>query len=141
MSYLEQRFNDKYIPVTESGCWIWVGTLSTDGYPSIWLNGKMERAHRVAFKLFKGDPKNFVCHSCDVPQCVNPDHLFDGTHDDNMRDMRSKNRGDSNKIKLTVEQVKEVRRSKESNESLAKKFGVHKTTIWKAKTSRTWGHL
>ena len=94
---LKERFEDKFTPVTESGCWIWTAT-SDKRYGSFYTGDpdqpKMERAHRVSYKLYKGNiPEGIlVCHECDVTLCVNPDHLFLGTHTDNMRDMANKGR-------------------------------------------------
>jgi len=72
---------------------------------------KMEFAHRVSYEIYKNySPKEGeeVCHVCDNPSCVNPDHLFIGSHTDNMRDMMSKNRWVTPKEKVTKEQVDEM---------------------------------
>lgn len=95
-----ERFESKYIPVTESGCWLWTASSHGRGYGLFHTGrgirkGKMEFAHRVAYELYKGvrpEANQSVCHSCDNPCCVNPNHLFLGSHDDNMKDMASKNR-------------------------------------------------
>lgn len=74
-----------------SGCIEWQGPLDRKGYGRI-SNGKL--AHRYAYMTEKGDPRGLcVCHSCDNPKCVNPDHLWLGTQKDNLRDMYSKARG------------------------------------------------
>lgn len=77
-------------------CWNWTGTAtrSKGGYGRIERNGKKEVVHRIAYKLYYGvDPKELcVCHRCDNSMCVNPKHLFLGTHEDNMRDMKLKGR-------------------------------------------------
>lgn len=88
------RFMDNCEPVTESGCWIWMKTENWKGYGIASLDGKNIGVHRLAYKLFKGDiPSSlFVCHTCDVRCCVNPDHLWIGTYTDNNRDMMSKRR-------------------------------------------------
>lgn len=80
--------------LTESGCWIWMKGISNDGYPVISAPDKTRRAHRVSYEVFNGsfDKSLMVCHRCDVPSCVNPDHLFLGTNGDNMRDAVAKGR-------------------------------------------------
>lgn len=83
---------------TNSGHWMWEGARPGVKHSDRWkygafkLDGKVERAHRVAWMLFKGPiPEGLlVCHVCDIPLCVNPDHLFVGTHQDNMKDAMEK---------------------------------------------------
>lgn len=90
-----ERFEGKYIPEPNSGCWLWIGSLLPKGYGCFSTSkGNNERAHRFAWRNLKGPiPEGmFVCHKCDTPSCVNPDHLFLGTHQDNMRDRNRKNR-------------------------------------------------
>lgn len=91
------RFERNYIPVTESGCWLWLG-LTKPGksleYGLLHAYGRNWPAHRLAWTLYRGPiPEGFqVCHHCDVSLCVNPDHLFIGTNTDNVRDCIQKNR-------------------------------------------------
>ena len=128
------RFESKLIPVTESGCWLWTAASHERGY-GLFHTGrtkhgaKMEYAHRVSYELYKGvKPKDeeSVCHTCDIPSCVNPDHLFLGTHTDNMQDKLSKRR-DKYSCKLTKLQVKEIQDSPEyiTTKNLAKKFNIN----------------
>jgi hypothetical protein len=91
MSY-EERFFQK-VDKTES-CWLWKGALNSRGYGSFGVNGKATSAHRYSYEIHIGEiPEGInVCHSCDVRNCVNPKHLWLGTHSDNMKDMVEKNR-------------------------------------------------
>ena len=91
MSY-EDRFMQK-VNKTET-CWLWTGALNSRGYGSFGVYGKATSAHRYSYEHFKGKiPEGMiVCHSCDVPACVNPDHLWVGTYLDNSRDCIRKGR-------------------------------------------------
>ncbi len=102
----KERFFEK---VDKSGdCWLWTGgTRGNDDlqYGTTWVDGKHESAHRYSWVLHNGEIPSggdcrgmCVCHTCDTPLCVNPDHLFLGTHTDNMRDKIDKGRcGNKNK--------------------------------------------
>lgn len=84
------------IPVPESGCWLWLGTTTPGGYGQI-PAGRRERrvlAHRLSLEVSRGPiPAGLlVCHKCDTPACVNPDHLYAGTAKDNCRDMHARGR-------------------------------------------------
>jgi hypothetical protein len=99
----EARFWDR-VQKTD-GCWWWTGFEKNSGYGSFSpKRGQTFAAHRYAWTLTHGAIASgmLVCHSCDTKLCVRPDHLFLGTHTDNMRDMRAKGRarwGEYNKIK------------------------------------------
>jgi hypothetical protein len=97
MKIARERFEEKFIPEPNSGCWIW--TAATGGnaryrYGEFSFNGCPELAHRVSWILYRGDiPDGLnILHRCDNGLCVNPHHLFSGTQQDNMHDMIKKGR-------------------------------------------------
>ena len=103
MRAIQDRFNDKWIPVSESGCWLWTAAVSGQsssgnqyGYIQVGTKKQpqLKRAHRLSYELFVGDIPDgmLVRHKCDNPLCVNPDHLELGTHQDNMSDMAERDR-------------------------------------------------
>lgn len=89
-----ERFIDKFIPEPNSGCWLWTAYTLPKGYGRIKVDGKAVLAHRVSHELHVGPiPEGLhVLHRCDTPSCVNPDHLFLGTPQDNMTDKMQKGR-------------------------------------------------
>lgn len=92
---LQERFDAKYIPEPNSGCWLWTGALTGQrGYGSMYADGKHVTAHRISYLLHKGNIEDGldICHTCDVCPCVNPDHLFKGTRAENMQDCVAKGR-------------------------------------------------
>lgn len=150
-----ERFHEDYIPEPNTGCWLWIGgmTGSAPKYGCVMFNYKSIRAHRYSYILHHGafDKSLFVCHKCDTPSCVNPEHLFLGTQFDNMRDASKKNRfGDRKGIKcsaakLSEEQVLAIRSEyipkKMGFKKLGKKYGVHHVTIQHICTRKTWKHI
>lgn len=141
----------------DNGCLIWTGFKSNSGYGTISYKNKKRLAHRVSYEYHFGKiPKNLlVCHKCDMKLCINKDHLFLGTHKDNMQDCIKKNRfphhtlrvmkGSKNSLsKLNEAQVLEIReRSKngETSISLAKEFDVSRININYIKSNKTWRHI
>lgn len=137
------QFDECYIPVTESGCWLWLGGTDGDGYGVASGNVK---AHRLSYAKHHGEvPAGMcVCHSCDVRPCVNPAHLFLGTNGENTADRNRKARqarGISNNAKLTEIQVLEIRASLDLCEVLANKYGVSAGHVWQIKARMVWKHL
>ena len=98
MENIIQRAKDKLfnssISEPNTGCMLWTGLTDRGGYGKIGFNYKSWRAHRLSFHLFKQNIKNgqFICHKCDTPACINPDHLFIGTPLINMQDKVRKGR-------------------------------------------------
>src|ERR1041385_7445465 len=89
-----KRFERKYIPEPNSGCWLWIGLTHEHGYGEFRESGKRVRAHVWAYKNFVGPiPENLcVLHKCDVRCCVNPEHLYVGTKWQNTQDAIARNR-------------------------------------------------
>ena len=133
----------KYIMKTDH-CWIWTGAKLPRGYGRFYYRGKPRYAHRVSIEILGGQcPRDdqVVMHSCDNPQCVNPEHLSIGTQTDNMRDAAAKGRtvnvndwsGNNNpKSKLSTDQVREIQRRLSLGErpvDLSIEFGVTRTRV------------
>lgn len=111
-----------------SNCWEWM-EFRRKGYGSVWVNGRAIRAHRASWEMQNGPIPDgmLVCHACDNPSCVNPGHLFLGTHDDNMADRAKKKRA---RAALSPQQVQEAFNTQGiSSRAIARKFGVHHSTI------------
>lgn len=141
------RLEENSMPVTESGCLIWLGGVA-NRYGVTTIRRMREYTHRLAWELVNGKvPAGMsVCHRCDVPLCVNPKHLFLGTQADNTRDRTLKGRsccGESHhKAKLIKTDVLEIRGALGlSNLTLSAIYGVSPTTISEIRAGRTWKHV
>ena len=142
-----EQFNERYTPEPFSGCWLWLGAVNRNGYGT-WSGDK---AHRISWRLHQGEiPKGlYVCHRCDVKNCVNPAHLFLGTPGDNMRDMCVKGRGvfprgeRNGRSKLMTSQVAEIKnRAKRGNYSaLAREFNVTNALVGRIARGEAWTHI
>lgn len=131
-------------------CWIWQGRLTTSGYGQFKADRKNWISSRVAYELTNGaiPPGLCVCHRCDNPLCVRPDHLWAGTNAENMDDLRRKGRaarGERNSsAKLTEPEVVEIKRlisEGVGQRILGERFGVGTSTIAHIATNRTWAHV
>lgn len=131
-----------YQPVTESGCWIWMGAMLDSGYGR--YAGK--RAHRIFYEAHNGEiPEGaLVCHRCDTRSCVNPNHLFIGTTDDSMADMvskgRSAKRGGHGMAKLSEDEVATIRslRGVMRGIDIALRVNVSKQLVSAIQLGRNW---
>jgi hypothetical protein len=143
------RFFDKVSFEPNSGCWLWTATVDSCGYGLFGIggSGNTRRAHRVSYELFKEPIKTGlkVCHKCDTPSCVNPDHLFCGTDADNMKDRDSKQRtarGVKNgKAKLDEMQVAKIRGDLRSERTIAAALNISRGTVNAIRSGRTWKHI
>lgn len=148
------RFLAKVSPEPNSGCWLWTGAAGDDEYGRVRYEGRVLRAHQAAYLLFRGPIRDLmVCHKCDTPACVNPDHLFLGTGSDNQQDSVRKGRhatakyfgsqrGERNgNAKLTAEDVQEIRvrrRKGECQKKIAEDFGVTRANISRICRNESW---
>lgn len=131
-------------------CWLWSGTLDRDGYGRFGLNNRQPAAHRISWQLHKGEiPAGLnVCHHCDTPACVNPDHLFLGTQKDNLSDCARKGRtalGEKQgRSKLRVPDVLEIRRMGAvgiPQRTIASQFNVSQSSVSDIVSRRKWPHV
>ncbi len=139
---------ERFWPKVEKseGCWLWRGSTNSDGYGTIKGNGsRVIKATHASWEIHYGPlhPGNFVLHSCDNPPCVNPDHLFEGTHLDNMADMVAKGRiphiyGRRPAARLSEAQIAAIRSDSRKQKLIALDYGVADSTISHIKTGKTW---
>ena len=135
----------------DTPCWEWTGGCTTTGYGRCCYAGRFRSATHVSVALAAGfllPLQGMVCHRCDNPSCVNPEHLFLGTHQDNMDDRSRKGRtrvaqGEANgQSKLTASQLHDAReRYAQGNitqRELAGEFGVSQGTLSVALRGKTW---
>lgn len=149
-----EQLIDKTVPVPFSGCFVFMGSLDDSGYGRVKVNGKAVRAHRLAYELSNGPiPAGLlVCHTCDTPSCVNPAHLFLGTHQENWKDAFRKNRASPlpstfqvgeqcHAAKLTEADVVAIRESSLSSYEAARLYGVSARSIRDIRSRLTWKHV
>lgn len=144
---LKERFEDKIEKDRKTGCWNWLGGKTAEGYGYISIKGRDKRAHRVSYQLFCEEiPEGkVICHTCDNRACVNPKHLFAGTHQENMKDMVNKGRstkGTTNpNSKLTEDQVIAIFSDTRMHKEIALEYDINKTYVSDIKAGRSWGWL
>ena len=131
----------------EGSCWEWVGGKYPNGYGRLNVDGNMEYAHRVSYRIHKGEiPEGLeIRHQCHNRKCVNPDHLLVGTHTENMQDsVRDKKTAwgaAHGSVKLSADQVVDILDDERSQRVIAEEYGISQPTVSNIKTRRTWGHL
>ena len=150
---IAERFWNKVDIRSKDECWEWQAGINSTGRGMFSIGRKSIKAHRMAWTLTNGEiPENMiVCHKCDNGKCVNPNHLFLGTHKDNVADMYKKGRQNilkgendpkSKLSKIDVLQIRKLYKSgKYSQQKIADKFCVARTTIQSILDGRNWKHV
>jgi hypothetical protein len=142
-------FAERVFPVPESGCHLFDGAWTKQGYGAIKINGRMISAHRVAWELENGPIPDGLdaLHKCDTPACVNPAHIFIGTHAENMRDKYRKGRARHTRgeghgpTKLTEAQVRAIRVDPRSPYLACRDYGVSPKAVYDIRSGKNWGWL
>lgn len=148
-SDLASRFHSQVLKLGPDQCWEWTGACDTNGrghmgYTDPTGSRRQANVPRLAYEIFieTPAPNLEVCHTCDNGKCVNPKHLYLGTHQQNMTDRAVRERGWNNL--LTADKVREIRSRRASGaklNDLAVEFGVHISTISDAVKRVTWAHV
>lgn len=160
-----KRFEEKYIPEPNTGCWLWMASINGDGYGRLGIGRRSMGAHRFSYEAYIGPITSGLCvlHRCDTPSCVNPAHLFLGTPAVNAADRQKKGRGGracgelngsrthpervrrgelNGRAKLSEKDVMAIRSETDlSIRRLALKYAVHRTVIRDIKRGDLWRHL
>jgi len=153
---LQERLEKNIITVQDTGCWEWQAYKNEAGYAIMSLNNKTTRVHRIAYELYNESkiPNGLiVCHSCDNPCCINPEHLWLGTHADNVNDKVNKGRamGGSNKGEINPQrilneyEVLEIREKYSTGnytqEELGTEYSVSRSAIKMVVNRNNWKHI
>ena len=151
-----ERFMHRVEFEPNTGCWLWSGAPGAGGYGVTNFDGRVQKAHRVSFALTHGymPPRRMkVCHRCDVPACVNPDHLWLGTQRENIADMDAKGRrrvrpskGSHNGMaRLNEDIVTEIRDvlslKRWSQAAVARSYGISPMTVSRIANRQLWRHI
>lgn len=147
---LAERFN-AYVGERGSGCWEWVGSRDANGYGRLNVKNIPVLAHRLSWEIHFGPitSADHICHRCDNPSCVRPEHLFKGDHAANMADKMAKkrhrygvSRGEAHgRAKLTEADVREIRRIGPPARQHVERYGISNTQASDIISRRSWRHV
>ncbi len=145
-SHKQQDFDNSYFPVTETGCWLWIRATTRHGYGTFRDGKRKFLAHRFSLERvgISVPSDSFVCHKCDTPSCVNPDHLYVGDARTNSEDKVKRGRCRAGKwerngsAKLTAEQVKKILEDHMAQHVIAREFGITQPHVSEIKNGKYW---
>lgn len=151
---IKERFFASFEKGKKNECWLWHRTLNDSGYGRLYIGNRVEiLSHRYSYMLYNNDhiePLLVICHKCDVRNCVNPDHLFKGTKDENRLDMISKGRSKKAigimlpQTKLTNKDVLTIKKLLYlgvQQKDLAIKYKVSSAAIGNIYNGKSWAHI
>lgn len=145
----KEKFEQKYV-ISHNGCWEWKFPRPDGRANTFFYDGVVQSAYRASYQIHNGKIPDGLCvlHRCDNGLCVNPNHLFLGTHKDNTQDMIEKGRQNTARgiqrgkgAKLSEDAVRDIKSSSLNGNQLAKKHGVHRRTIYDILDGKTWTHI
>ncbi len=146
-----KAFNEKWTPEPNTGCHLWMAS-TVSGYGNMRVGKKVLKAHRISYELDNGPIPDgmYVCHKCDTPSCVNPNHLFLGTAADNNADAMTKGRhkavsgskqGLSKLDETDIPIIRQWLQDGWSQTQCAEVWGVTQATISQINRGKTWRHV
>lgn len=147
---VEQRLQQRIAYEPNSGCWLWMGRMDRNGYGVMINRGRLLWAHRAAWQVWRGEiPDGMrICHRCDTPACINPDHHFLGTQRDNIRDASRKGRmacgerqGNAKLKSADVIAIRELAAQGVYQRKIAAQFGITQPAVSEIVSRRKWRHL
>lgn len=132
------------------GCRLWTGAKDEAGYGMLWIGGRSRRAHIVSWQEANGrliTPGMLACHTCDVPSCIEPTHVYEGTYASNAADRDAKGRrqalrGEQNaRAKLTDQIVLAIRADGRAAHLIGAEIGVDPSTVNRVRRRELWAHI
>lgn len=135
--------------ISDNGCWEWKLHISNSGYGQAKVGQRFWNAHRLSWAYYHGSIPDgmIVCHKCDNRKCVNPNHLFVGTTQDNVDDKMRKGRfvakrgENSGTAKLTEDKVIAIRCDPRPQAHIARDYGISQSNVCLIKTGKAWAHI
>lgn len=137
------KMMERVVCCRETGCWLWTGAQDNDGRGNVRINNKVVKAPRAMWEVLVGPiPEGLnVLHRCDTPRCCNPQHLWLGTHKQNMSDMSEKDRASRHQAKIGLQEAAEIKALICMGHKLARiaaDYGISPGAVWAIKAGKNW---